>query len=141
MTRTDDFNSRNIAEFRANHGRVGGPFEGAPLLLLHTVGARTGNLRVNPMMYLDDHGRYLVFASKAGADTNPDWYHNLLAHPDTSIEVADRTLEVHAVELQGAERDRLFNQQASLYPGFEGYQRKTNRVIPVVALVPTESTT
>lgn len=141
MTRTDDFNSRNIAEFRANQGRVGGPFEGAPLLLLHTVGARTGNPRVNPMMYLDDHGRYLVFASKAGADTNPDWYHNLLAHPDTSIEVADRTLEVHAVELQGAERDRLFNQQASLYPGFEGYQRKTNRVIPVVALVPTESTT
>lgn len=141
MTRTDDFNSRNIAEFRANHGRVGGPFEGAPLLLLHTVGARTGTPRVNPMMYFDDHGRYLVFASKAGADTNPDWYHNLLAHPDTSIEVADRTLEVHAVELQGAERDRLFNQQASLYPGFEGYQRKTNRVIPVVALVPTESTT
>lgn len=141
MTRTDDFNSRNIAEFRANHGRVGGPFEGAPLLLLHTVGARTGTPRVNPMMYLDDHGRYLVFASKAGADTNPDWYHNLLAHPDTSIEVGDRTLEVHAVELQGAERDRLFNQQASLYPGFEGYQRKTNRIIPVVALIPTESTT
>ncbi len=141
MTRTDDFNTRNIAEFRANHGRVGGPFEGAPLLLLHTVGARTGTPRVNPMMYLDDHGRYLVFASKAGADTNPDWYHNLLAHPDTSIEVGDRTLEVHAVELQGAERDRLFNQQASLYPGFEGYQRKTNRVIPVVALIPTESTT
>ena len=141
MTRTDDFNTRNIAEFRANHGRVGGPFEGAPLLLLHTVGARTGTPRVNPMMYLDDHGRYLVFASKAGADTNPDWYHNLLAHPDASIEVGDRTLEVHAVELQGAERDRLFNQQASLYPGFEGYQRKTNRVIPVVALIPTESTT
>ncbi len=141
MTRTDDFNTRNIAEFRANHGRVGGPFEGAPLLLLHTVGARTGTPRVNPMMYLDDHGLYLVFASKAGADTNPDWYHNLLAHPDASIEVGDRTLEVHAVELQGAERDRLFNQQASLYPGFEGYQRKTNRVIPVVALIPTESTT
>lgn len=140
MARTDDFNTRNIAEFRANHGRVGGPFEGAPLLLLHTVGARTGTARVNPMMYLDDDGRYLVFASKAGADTNPDWYHNLLAHPETTIEVGDRSVEVRAVELRGAERDRLFHRQASLYPGFEGYQRKTSRVIPVVALIPTAPT-
>lgn len=139
MTRTDDFNARTIAEFRANHGRVGGPFEGAPLLLLHTVGARTGKARVNPMMYLHDNGRYLVFASKAGADVNPDWYHNVLANPDVSIEVGDRTLEVRAVEIHGTERDRLFDQQASRYPGFRGYQDKTSRTIPVVALTPTSA--
>ena len=137
MARPDDFNARNIAEFRANHGRVSGLFEGAPLLLLHTLGARTGTPRVNPMMYLEDNGRYVVFASKAGADVNPDWYHNLLAHPVTSIEVGDLTLDVHAVELHGTERDRLFNQQAGLYPGFRDYQQKTSRTIPVVALIPT----
>jgi deazaflavin-dependent oxidoreductase (nitroreductase family) len=137
VTRPDDFNAGTIAEFRANHGRVGGAFEGAPLLLLHTVGARTGNARVNPMMYLYDNGRYLVFASKAGADVHPDWYHNLLANPETTIEVDDRTLEVHATEIHGAERDRLFGHQASRYPGFAGYQQKTNRVIPVIALTPT----
>lgn len=141
MDRTDDFNTRTIAEFRANNGRVGGPFEGAPLLLLHTLGARTGTARINPMMYLEDHGRFLVFASKAGADSHPDWYYNLRAHPDVSIEVGDLTLEVHATEILGPERDRLFNQQAGRFPGFEGYQRKTSRIIPVVALIPTGSAT
>lgn len=139
MARTDDFNARNIAEFRANHGRVGGPFEGAPLLLLHTIGARSGKVRINPMMYLYDDGRYLVFASKAGADVNPDWYRNLLSHPDTVIEVGDLILDVHAVEIHGDERDRLFDRQASLYPGFRAYQDNTARTIPVVALVPTSS--
>ena len=139
MTRTDDFNARTIAEFRANHGRVGGPFAGAPLLLLHTIGARTGKARVNPMMYLDDDGRYLVFASKAGADVNPDWYHNVLANPDVSIEVGAPPLEVRAAEIHGPERDRLFDQQARRYPGFRGYQDKTSRIIPVVALIPTST--
>lgn len=129
-----DFNEEIIAEFRGNHGKVGGNFEGAPLLLLHTFGARSGSERVNPMMYLPDGDRFLVFASKAGADTNPDWYHNLVANPAASVEVGDETIEVVAEELTGAERDRKYAEQASLYPGFADYETKTTRVIPVVAL-------
>jgi len=134
MSRTDDFNARNIAEFRSNHGKVGGMFEGAPLLLLHTIGARSGQPRINPMMYLQDGERYLVFASKAGADTNPDWYYNLKAHPDTQIEVGDATIDVHAEEILGPERNVLFERQVALYPGFGDYQRQTTRIIPVVSL-------
>jgi deazaflavin-dependent oxidoreductase (nitroreductase family) len=139
MTEPTDFIAWTIDEFRANHGKVGGPFEGAPLLLLHTRGARTGLERVNPMMYLADGPRYLVFASKSGSDRNPDWYHNLLAHPTSSIEVGDERVEVAASELQGSERDRMFALQAARYPGFGGYQRKTQRMIPVVALTPVHS--
>ncbi len=127
-------NERIIAEFRENDGRVGGNFAGAPLLLLHTVGARSGQPRVNPMMYLEDGDAFLVFASKAGSDRNPDWYWNLRAAPDVTIEVGDQTIEVHATELVGAERDRKFAIQAERYPGFAGYQSKTSRVIPVVKL-------
>ena len=133
MSRTD-FNASTIAEFRSNHGKVGGNFEGAPLLLLHTIGARSGKPRINPMMYLKDGQRYLVFASKGGADTNPDWYYNLKAHPDVQIEVGDETIEVHAEEVLGAERDALYERQATLYPGFAGYQRQTKRIIPVISL-------
>lgn len=140
MTAPDDYNAQTIAEFRANHGNVGGGFAGAPLLLLHTVGARSGQPRVNPMMYLADGERYLVFASKAGSDRNPDWYWNLRAHPDARIEVGDRLLDVHAIELTGAERDQKFAVQAERYPGFAGYQRKTQRIIPVLALTPVSST-
>lgn len=135
----EDFVAWTIREFRANHGRVGGPFAGAPLLLLHTRGARTGIERVNPMMYLAHGPRYLVFASKAGADTNPGWYHNLLAHPAATIEVGDDHMPVTATELHGQERDRYFAEQAHRYPGFDGYQRATRRVIPVIALTPTAS--
>jgi deazaflavin-dependent oxidoreductase (nitroreductase family) len=135
-----DFNDRVIAEFRSNGGRVGPPFEGAPLLLLHTTGARTGTERVSPMMYAADGDRYLVFASKAGAPDNPDWFHNLVAHPRASVEVpADsevRTVQVEAVVLAGEERDKAYAAQAGAYPGFADYQEKTTRVIPVVALVP-----
>ncbi|RDG38651.1 nitroreductase family deazaflavin-dependent oxidoreductase [Streptomyces corynorhini] len=138
MTAPADFNASVIEEFRANHGQVGGGFAGAPLLLLHTLGARSGAPRINPMMYMADEGRYLVFASKAGSDRNPDWYHNLLAHPDARIEVGDETRSVRAVELRGAERDSAFAEQARRYPGFAGYQRKTERIIPVVALVPAD---
>ncbi|MEU9349120.1 nitroreductase family deazaflavin-dependent oxidoreductase [Streptomyces sp. NPDC048278] len=138
MADTAGFNARVIEEFRANHGQLGGGFAGAPVLLLHTVGARSGAARVNPMMYLADQGRYLVFASKAGSDRNPDWYHNLLAHPDVRIEVGDDVVAVRAVELGGAERDTAFAEQAGRYPGFAAYQRKTRRVIPVVALTPTD---
>jgi deazaflavin-dependent oxidoreductase (nitroreductase family) len=128
------FNERTIAEFRANHGQVGGQFAGAPLLLLHTVGARSGQPRVNPVMYLADGGRYLVFASAAGADSHPAWYWNLLAHPDARIEVGDRVLDVRAAELTGAERDGKYRLQAERYPGFADYQRRTARTIPVIAL-------
>jgi len=96
MNRPEDFIAWTISEFRADHGKVGGPFADAPLLLLHTRGARTGRERVNPMMYLADGGRYLVFASKAGSDRNPDWYHNLLAYPASSIEVGGEHIEVDA---------------------------------------------
>jgi deazaflavin-dependent oxidoreductase (nitroreductase family) len=131
-----DYNATVIAEFRSNHGKVGGSFEGAPLLLLHSVGAKSGETRVNPMMYLADGDRYLVFASKAGADTHPDWYHNLLAHPDAQIEVGDDTLRVRAAPLEGAERNEKYTEQAARYPGFADYERMTDRVIPVVALTP-----
>ena len=132
----DDFNARNIEEFRANHGRLGGGFEGAPVLLLHSIGAKSGEERISPMMYMADGERYLVFASAAGADRNPAWYWNLIANPDASIEVGDRQLAVHAVELTGAERDRMYAEQARRYPGFADYQRKTTRTIPVLALIP-----
>jgi deazaflavin-dependent oxidoreductase (nitroreductase family) len=133
MSRSD-FNAQTIAEFRKNHGKVGGYFEGAPLLLLHTIGARSGKPRVNPMMYLKEGSRYLVFASKAGADTNPDWYYNLKAHPDVQAEIGDETINMHAEEVVGPERDRLYERQATLYPTFADYQRKTKRTIPVIAL-------
>ena len=132
----DSWNEKIMAEFRANDGKVGGPFENLTLLLLHTTGARTGTPRVSPVMYLADDGRYLVFASKAGADDNPAWYHNLLAHPDVQIEVGDDLLDVHAVELTGAERDEKYAEQARRYPGFAEYERMTTRVIPVIALAP-----
>ena len=131
----NDWNAQIIAEFRKNHGKVGGNFEGAPLLLLHTIGRRSGKPRVNPVMYLKDGDRYFVFASKAGADSHPDWFRNLQEQPDVRIEVGDQTIDVHAEEIRGQERNRLYERQASVYSGFADYQRKTKRVIPVVALI------
>jgi len=136
MSGSDDFNSNVINEFHNNHGKVGGWFKGAPLLLLHHTGARSGKPRINPMMYLKDGDRYLVFASKGGADTNPDWYINIKAHPDAQIEVGDETIDVRAEEVTGRERDKLYERQASIYPTFAQYQLKTKRVIPVIALIP-----
>jgi len=136
MTDPQDWNARLIAEFRANQGMVGGQFEGAPLLLLTTTGRRSGARRTSPMMYLADGGRWLVFASKAGADTHPAWFLNLEAEPRVSIEVGTETVEAVATPLQGAERERFFAEQARRYPGFAEYQQKTDRVIPVVALTP-----
>jgi len=130
----EQFNQRTIAEFRAKHGRVGDTFDGAPLLILHTVGARSGQPRITPVMYLADGDQYLVFASKAGADTNPDWYWNLRANPDATIEVGDEAIAVRATELTGAERDEKYRAQSERYPGFAGYQQKTSRTIPVIAL-------
>lgn len=129
-----DFNEQVIAEFRANHGKVGGPFEGAPLLLLHTTGAKSGKPRVSPLMYLPDGDNYVIFASKAGSDTNPAWYHNLKANPGATIEVGDDTISVAAQEVTGDARDALYRKQADLYAGFADYERKTTRIIPVVVL-------
>lgn len=134
MSDPNDWNAQIIAEFRANAGRVGGNFEGAPLLLLHTTGAKSGSERVNPMMYLDLDGRRYVFASKAGADTNPDWFHNLVANPSVKVEVGDETYNAQAVPLKGDERDRIYAEQSRRYQGFAEYQAKTERVIPVVEL-------
>jgi deazaflavin-dependent oxidoreductase (nitroreductase family) len=129
-----DFDAKTIAEFRGNHGKVGGSFEGAPILILHTKGARTGKSHIKPVMYLRDGERYVVFASKGGAPRNPDWYHNLKAHPHIKIEVGDDTIDVHAEEMIGVEHDRLYKIQSTRYPQFADYQRKTKRVIPVVVL-------
>ncbi len=130
-----DFNRKIIEEFRANGGRVGGPFEGASLLLLHTKGAKSGQDRINPLAYLDLDGRRYVFASKAGMDTNPDWYHNLVANPDVSVEVGTETYGATAQSLRGEERGRVYATQAGRSPVFAEYQEKTARVIPVVELV------
>nr|WP_296766396.1 nitroreductase family deazaflavin-dependent oxidoreductase [Rhodococcus sp. (in: high G+C Gram-positive bacteria)] len=129
-----DFNEQVVAEFRAHHGKVGGPFEGAPLLLLHSTGAKTGSVRVSPLMYLPDDEHYVIFASKAGSDSNPDWYHNLKKNPQATIEVGDETLQVVADEVEGRDRDDLYRKQADLYSGFADYEKKTARVIPVVRL-------
>jgi deazaflavin-dependent oxidoreductase (nitroreductase family) len=130
-----EWNDKVIAEFRANEGRVSGAFAGAPLLLLHSTGARSGRERVNPMMYQAVGDGFAVFASKAGADTNPDWYHNLRAHPQVRIEVGTETLEVTARVLGPDEREPIWEEQKARYPGFAEYEEKTDRVIPVVMLV------
>ena len=111
-------------------------FESAPILLINHKGAKTGKARTNPVMYLKDGNRYLVFASKGGAPTNPDWYHNLKKHPEAIIEVGDEKIEAYAEELKGAERDRLYAKQSSLRPQFADYQNKTKRKIPIIAFTP-----
>jgi deazaflavin-dependent oxidoreductase (nitroreductase family) len=138
MADTNDWNQKIIEEFRANEGKVGGQFEGAPVLLLTTTGAKSGRRHTTPMMYLlGDNGVY-VFASKAGAPTNPDWYHNLVANPTVTVELGKDQYDAAAKALQGVERDRVYAEQAKLYPGFSEYQEKTSRVIPVVELVRSE---
>jgi deazaflavin-dependent oxidoreductase (nitroreductase family) len=129
-----DWNATIIEEFRANEGRVGGRFDGAPLLLLHSTGAKSGQERVNPMMYQAVGDAFAVFASKQGADTNPDWLHNLRANPDARIEVGTETLEVTARVLDTEERQPIWDEQKARYPGFADYESRTDRVIPVVML-------
>lgn len=139
MSTPADFNAQIIDEFHANEGRVGGPFEGLPLLLLHHTGAKSGQSRINPLAYQSDAGRYVIFASKAGAPSNPDWYYNLKAHPDVKIEVGTDTLDAVAEELTGEERDRIYRTQAERVPQFAEYEQKAGRVIPVVALTPVDA--
>jgi len=131
-----DWNTKIIEEFRANEGRVGGPFEGRPILLLHHKGARTGTERVNPVAYQAVGDDFAVFASKGGSPTNPDWYHNLVANPDVSVEVGTQTLPVHARVAEGDERARIWTTQKERWPGFADYDEKTKgiREIPVVVL-------
>jgi deazaflavin-dependent oxidoreductase (nitroreductase family) len=131
-----DWNLKIIDEFRANGGEVGGPFAGAPLLLLHTTGAKTGQERVNPMMYRKVDGGYAVFASKGGAPTNPDWYHNLVAHPSVQAEIGTETIPLVARVASEAERTPIWAAQKTEYPGFQDYEDKTARQIPVVILEP-----
>jgi deazaflavin-dependent oxidoreductase (nitroreductase family) len=130
----NDFNQRIIEEFRANAGRVGGPFEGTPILLLTTVGARSGQARTTPVAYMPDGERMVIFASKGGAPTNPGWYHNLLANPVVTVEVGSDKFEAKATVTSGEERRRLFVRQAERTPQFAEYQNKTTRQIPVIAL-------
>jgi deazaflavin-dependent oxidoreductase (nitroreductase family) len=139
MSSPGDMNAKIIAEFRANEGRVGGQFEGAPMVLVHHRGRRSGREYVNPMMYLPNvHGddTIYVFASKAGAPTNPDWYYNLTAAGEGTVERGADTNRVAVRELAGDERDRVFDEQSRRYPGFAGYAQKAAgiRTIPVLEL-------
>jgi len=136
MSEPGDFNTRIIEEFRANAGKVGGPFAGAPMVLLHHRGARSGQERVNPLVYQPVGDAFAVFASKGGAPTHPDWYRNLLAHPDTVVEVGTETIPVRARELAGDERKGIWERQKELMPGFADYEGKTQgiREIPVMLL-------
>jgi deazaflavin-dependent oxidoreductase (nitroreductase family) len=130
----NDWNAQIIKEFRENGGKVGGQFEGAPLVLLTTTGAKSGQPRVAPLVSLQDGDRTVIFASKAGADTNPDWYHNIRANPRVQVEQGTETYAANAVEVTGAERDRIFDRQKQAFPGFADYEASTDRVIPVIAL-------
>ncbi|MGW5159188.1 nitroreductase family deazaflavin-dependent oxidoreductase [Nonomuraea wenchangensis] len=130
----NDFNQQIIDEFRANEGRVGGMFEGSPLLLLTTTGARSGRQVTTPVMYLPDGERYVIIASNAGADNHPAWYHNLRAHPVATVEVGTDTFQAKAVPVEGEERDQLYARMVAVAPGFADYERKTSRRIPVLAL-------
>ncbi|AKS34668.1 nitroreductase family deazaflavin-dependent oxidoreductase [Mycolicibacterium goodii] len=137
MTEAIDFNEMNrtvIKEFRETGGKAGGIFEGKPLVLVHHVGAKSGKERIAPLVPLLDGDRIYIFASKGGADTNPDWYHNLVANPDTVVELGTETFPVKARVLTGAERDEIYAKQVALEPQFGDYQRKTTRLIPVVEL-------
>ena len=129
-----DWNKATIDEFRANKGKVGGYFEGTDLLLLHTKGAKSGLERVNPVAYFIEDNRYVIIASKGGADTNPDWYHNLLAHPEVSVEVGTEQFQAIAKAASEPERTKLYEKMESINPGFTEYKHKTSRIIPVVTL-------
>ena len=128
----NDFNNNVINEFRANEGKVGGGFEGANMVLVHHKGARSGTERVAPLVYRSEGDGWVIFASKAGAPDNPDWYHNLKAHPATSIEVGSEKIDVTAIEVTGADRERIWESQKAEVPQFAEYEASTDRIIPVI---------
>jgi deazaflavin-dependent oxidoreductase (nitroreductase family) len=139
MTEPSDFNGKIIAEFRANGGKVGGPFAGSQILLLHHTGARSGAERVSPLAYQRIGMSFAVFASKAGAPENPAWYYNLIAHPDVSVEVGTDTVPVKARLAEPAERDVIWDRQKERAPHFAGYEVKAApRRIPVIVLDPVK---
>ncbi|MGD9571601.1 MAG: nitroreductase family deazaflavin-dependent oxidoreductase [Thermoleophilia bacterium] len=129
------WNQQVMEEFRANGGKVE-QFGDAPLVILHTTGAKSGEQRQNPLMYLPKGDDTVLFASRGGEDLHPDWYHNLKANPDVKLEFGDKTVPATATEVTGAERDSLYAEQAELYPQFADYEKKTDRLIPVVVITP-----
>jgi len=130
-----DFNKKIIKEFRANKGVVGGMFEGMSLLLVHTTGAKSGQLRINPTAYIKDGDNLIIAASKGGADSHPDWYHNLVANPQVIVEVGSETISAMAEVTAEPERSELFMKVAGKYPMFAVYEKKTDRKIPVIKLI------
>ncbi|WP_028933612.1 nitroreductase family deazaflavin-dependent oxidoreductase [Pseudonocardia spinosispora] len=139
MSELDEFdfegmNRSVITEFRANDGKVGGVFADFPVILVHNVGAKSGTERINPLVYLPDGDRIFVFASKGGYPKHPAWYHNLRAHPRTTVEVGSETFPVRARFLEGQEREEIFAKQVAVAPQFGEYQQKTEREIPVIEL-------
>ncbi len=138
MSEANDRNQKIIDEFRANDGKVGGRFEGRTLLLLHTKGAKSGQERINPTAYVRDGDRLVVIASKGGAPTNPDWYYNVVANPQVSVEVGTEKFQARAKVAEEPERTRLYEKMVEMMPGFDDYRRKTTRVIPVIVLMPVK---
>jgi deazaflavin-dependent oxidoreductase (nitroreductase family) len=134
MNNPNNWNQVIIDEFRANSGKVGGPFAGKTLLLLHTVGAKSGQERINPVATVTDGDRLVIIASKGGATNNPDWYYNILAHPLITVEVGTEQFQAQASIASEPERTRLYNKMVEMMPGFAEYQQKTPRVIPVITL-------
>jgi deazaflavin-dependent oxidoreductase (nitroreductase family) len=134
MSNQVNWNDAIIEEFRANQGKVGGAFEGRTLLLLHTIGAKSGQERVNPTAYVKDGDRYVIIASKGGAPTNPDWYYNILANPLVTVEAGTDTFQAQAEVAKEPERSHLYAKMVEMMPGFAEYEKKTTRVIPVITL-------
>jgi len=134
MSNPNSFNDGVVAEFRANGGKVGGPFAGAPMMILTTTGAKSGQPRTMPLVYTTDGDRYVIIASKGGAPTSPDWFHNLVANPEVTVEVGTETFPARALVPEEPEHARLYDAQAALMPNFAEYQQKTTRKIPVVVL-------
>ena len=138
MSDVNNWNKKVIEEFRANEGRVGGNFEGKTLLLLHTKGAKSQQERINPVACIKDGDRLAVIASKAGAPTHPDWYFNIVANPQVTVEVGTENFQALASVAEEPERTRLYNQMVEVMPGFDDYRRNTTRVIPVIVLTPVK---
>ena len=134
MNRPANWNSAIIKEFRENAGKVGGAFEGKTLLLLHTIGAKSGQERINPVAYIRDGDRLVIIASKGGAPSNPDWFHNLRANPAVTVEVGTEKYTARASIAAEPERTRLYDRMVEMMPGFADYQKRTTRVIPVIVL-------
>jgi deazaflavin-dependent oxidoreductase (nitroreductase family) len=134
MTDMTEFNQGIIKEFRENEGKVGGMFEGASIILVHHIGAKSGTERVAPLVYFGEGERIFIFATKGGSDESPAWFHNLVANPKVTVEVGAEKFEVTATVLDRAERDEYYAKQVAVAPNFGDYERKTTRVIPVIEL-------